>query len=432
MPCERTEAKKSDPMYEEFLTKNPDFQSIVEALTSGIFGEPKAVLLKAMVEGTAYTPHILYVRAREFVGGEFPVAKITSWAYLNGNPLGKVKGSLYKIGAVVRDTSTTANPLVGARELVAYRKTMAGKEICEPVALLGIRFVNRLIEEGKQDNRSLSKIFGAVNKTTDADYRHGYVVYKVIELLAKNRNLQLRQIDIARESRIPISSIGKTLDTLGALGVIEYISPSARETLGKRARDWAIYTPTKPIRYEEALAVTKRHSTRLAYPELLYGMVEEMNRDIKKGVTGNGLSEKLGYRHINKICKILSALQKGGLLEAPLVGREIHSIAKANKYTILLWDELLEPIGRVANELLEGKTEALEKIRRTIQLYDSDDVLRQHMQNALRVYNLERSRIGTQGGLEIRKLILETLQRERETGVDSLKPGDLSKRVNRS
>src|SRR3989344_5250612 len=118
-----------NPRYQDFADRNPTFQDRIEAFTSGILTpNTKAIALWAMEPERFYNEGELYRRIKEFAGGTFPITSPSIWQYCNGTPEHNWEGSLYAIGAVVRDHLTVMDTASGPLIEVTYAKTRAGED----------------------------------------------------------------------------------------------------------------------------------------------------------------------------------------------------------------------------------------------------------------------------------------------------------------
>jgi len=133
-------------------------------------------------------------------------------------------------------------------------------------------------------------------------------------------------------------------------------------------------------------------------------IVEYINENPDKELEHNKISEKLDIHPLSAL-KIISQLKKLGYLTSEFSGN-IHSKARANEFTLKLWEELLEPIGKVAKKL----DPYVEEFREKLEFYEEKpEIWKEHIKNQLKAYEMERKNVGRKGGKEIRKAILEVL-----------------------
>lgn len=120
----------------------------------------------------------------------------------------------------------------------------------------------------------------------------------------------------------------------------------------------------------------------------------------------NEVAKKLGISS-NHVSNCLSVLSELGYMESEFSGRKIESIAKANEHTRDLWEDLLDPIGKVS---INCDPYAYSGFYDVLYMYMSnEDERRKAIQNQLLIYDMERSGIGHKGGEELRDIILNVL-----------------------
>ena len=144
-----------------------------------------------MEPGSFYTQGELYFRAKEFAGGGFPICRPAVWSYCNGHP-GQAEGSLYTIGAVVKDEIEIIETGEGPLIMVTYAKTPAGEDFGDAIAARALALSRKLTSR----YRSIARIFGGTNKSKTVKIRKGFVVYKVIRLLVQNPRKEYRALGI--------------------------------------------------------------------------------------------------------------------------------------------------------------------------------------------------------------------------------------------
>ena len=391
--------------YKLFREKNPDFKSRVEAILNGILSpDPKGIALQAMDPRKAYTKTELYENVLEFCGlneKEFPLTD-SMWVYFNGNPRQRRKGSLKEIGAVVELKVKPKRTRYAKTYATAYQKTDAGKDFGDPAVALGTYLVN---EFKNLKYHSLQRVLSYPQRGRDRKYRRGYSIYKVAELLAKNPDSEFRWKDIVEELEGELSSIAisSALNSLGEVGVIDYQSP-CKDVEGKKAKGWAVYRVKEKIDYEKALEEVKKGYPKFHNLGYLKKIVEYINKNPDEEFEHHKISEKLGI-HPKQAALILSQLKKLGYLTSEFSGN-IHSKAKANEFTLKLWEELLEPIGKAVEKL----DPYVEEFREKLEFYEEKpEIWKDHIRNQLKAYEMERKNVGRKGGKEIRKAILEVL-----------------------
>ena len=260
----------------------------------------------------------------------------------------------------------------------------------------------------------MQRILGTSRKRNNTKCGRGYLTYKITELLAKNPDSEFRCKDIVKELRgeLEPKSISIILNSLGEIGVIGYESPY-REIKGKRATGWIVYRAKRKIDYEEALEEIKRvhpkFQSKRKYPKFKFlgylgRIIKHINKNLNEKLEYNKISDKL---HIPpyQVSSILSGLEKAGYLSSEFSGKT-KSRAKANEFTLRLWEKLLEPIGEAAEKLdpyVDGFREKLEFYE------EKPEIWKEQIKNQLMIYQRERRKTGPKGGKEIRKAIVDVL-----------------------
>ena len=387
--------------------KGPEgFQLRIEALTSGILSpDSKAITLLSMEPGVRYTATSLYNQVKNFAGlDELPLTAPSIWPYCNGS--GHSEGSLSSIGAVVKVQVKVVMTATGPKAVYAYEKTGAGSAFGDSAATLGIAFVNKLVELEKPAPWSLLRIFGASNKSEDASFRRGFLVYKIIELLANNPDIEFNSSDIMRQTGLTFSNaISPTLFLLGKSGMIDYVSPY-RESGGEHG-SWALFKAESTLNYKTCLKDIREQYPEIYVPGALRKIVDYINEHIGIDIDCHSFSNVLG---INKshVSSILSYLRNTGHLTSQFEGK-VHSAVKANDFTGLLWVDLLEPIGRASRTM----NPEVEGFRDKLLMYKSDpQLLVEHIGTAFEIYADERNNIGPGSGQKVKASLLEILRSE--------------------
>ncbi len=400
------------------------FQLRVEALTSGVLSpDPKAITLWSMQSDVRYTKAELYKQVMRFADlDELPLTSTATWGYCNG--AGNWEGSLSSIGATVKVEVTTVMTATGPKAAYAYEKTGAGSAFGDPAAALGIAFVNELLEHGKPTPLSLLRIFSSSNKTEDASARRGFSVYMITRLLANSPDTEFDNGAIVKKLEklgLTRDAVSFALSSLGASGMIAYMSPY-KEYGGKRARGWAIYKAESTLDYETCLKDIKMRYPKFNRPGGLRAVVDCFNENPKKALDHNELVDKIGIRK-EHASGILSYLRNTGHLNSQFEGCK-RSIAKANELTFLLWNDLLEPIGRAA-ETMNPRTEGF---RDKLSMYTSDpQLLVEHIGNVFEIYGAERNNVGPASGPKVRSALLAILRSENG---NPIKNSELTERLN--
>ena len=397
--------------YKLFREKNPDFKSRVEAILNGILSpDPKGIALQAMDPREIYTVTELYENVLEFCDvseEEFPLSVDGVWGYFYGHSSRRREGSLKEIGAVVELKVKPKRTRYAKTYATAYQKTDAGKDFGDPAVALGTYLVNEFEKKkNKVKYGSLQRILGSPHKSKDARARRGYGVYKIVELLAKNSDSEFRWKDIAKELKEELdeSTVSSILNSLGEAGVVDYKSPH-REIKGEWTKGWAVYKAKGKIDYEKVSEEIKKKYPRYGHLGCLKKIVEYINENPDKELEHNKISEKLDIHPLSAL-KIISQLKKLGYLTSEFVGGKVQSKARANEFTLKLWEELLEPIGKAVGKL----DPYVEEFREKLEFYEEKpEIWKDHIRNQLKAYEMERKNVGRKGGKEIRKAILEVL-----------------------
>ncbi|MFZ8830378.1 MAG: hypothetical protein ACO2OO_02940 [Candidatus Aenigmatarchaeota archaeon] len=412
-------------MYEKFIEANPTPQSRIDAFTNGILSpDPKGLALLATDPEKAYTKKELYDQFLNFYGlDKLPITKDAVWAYFKGDLSNSLRGSsLEAIGTVVklRIKKITVN------YVTAYQKTDAGRDFGDPIVAIGTYVVNKL-SEMNAGYCSLWRILGAAQVPKEIEHRRGFRVYQIIKFLAENQESKFTQAEICDELGIGYVSASYILKHLGKAGVIYYFS-SHREVEGRRQKGWAQYRLAGELDDTEEI-VKKARKLKPWFSNV--GDLRRVVRYIRKKPNDiferNKLSEKLKIRP-KIISHCLSILSELGYLSYELKGREIQSVAKANDITRILWEELFEPIERVAYSLNPNDSELRERLE--YYQYHKEE-WKKAVKIQLEIYDRERSHIGQEGGNEIRGLILLVLSQHKEGMKASHIYEEVNKRIER-
>lgn len=215
-----------DSKYSGFLEANPSFQERVEAFTSGLLTpDPKLVSLWSMEEGVSYTAGELYYQVKEFVGDRLPICRPAMWSYYRGAD--RCPGPLKKFGFVANELDeAVAGP-------VTFEKTPVAADFGDALAARALWLSGKLTSK----YRSMLKIFGGPQKNEDAKSRRGFVVYKVVKLLAEQPENVFRTTDVADLTGISATILTLALNTMAEAGTIDYESP-CRDKDGHTPKGW--------------------------------------------------------------------------------------------------------------------------------------------------------------------------------------------------
>jgi hypothetical protein len=378
-------------MYEEFLKANPDVKSRIEALTSGLLTpDLKGLALRAMNPTQAYTVKELYEQILDFYGlDELPITVEGVWQYYYRGP--HHPGSLESIGAVVRLEVKKK----GGKYVIAYQKTDAGRDFGDALVDIGTYVVNKV-------EQPLWIILGFAGSS--GEYRRGYIVHEIIKLLAENPKDKFTTTQIVKELKLGYSCISSALNHLGNYKLIDYISPF-REIKGERNKGWAEYKLIKELDEEEKI-IQEAKNLKPYFSDVGYlrKVIKYINSHPHETFELNKLSKELGISPTNA-SKCISILFHLGYLDSELKGK-VRSIAKANKNTIILWEELFEKIERVAYSLNPNDSEFME-IFEYYQAHPKE--WKDAVKRQIEMYDGKKSQLGLEGGEETRRLILAVL-----------------------
>jgi len=240
-------------MYEEFKKANPDFQSRIEAFTSGILSpDSKGITLVSMDPSRAYTYRELYKSVCAFSGfdpglSEFPLTHRSIWGYCDGTPSRRLRSSLDSIGAVVKLKAKRRSTSYRSLLATAYQKTDAGRDFGDPIVAMGTYTVNEITKR-KPKYSSLWRLLGSAPKSPETRYRAGFTRYKIIKFLSENPTEEFRREDIILAlSQLDDTAISNALNSLGEAGAIDFYSPY-RDVRGEKVCGWAEYILVKSMR----------------------------------------------------------------------------------------------------------------------------------------------------------------------------------------
>ncbi len=383
-------------MYEEFLERNPTFESRVDAFTSGILTpDTKALVLWAM-DDRPYTSRRLYAAAERFSGRDFPITQTPVWKYCTGNE--HSEGSLYSIGTVVKErvVDTSSGPTI------AYIKTDAGRDFGEPLAALACMLVNELA--GKVHYASMRRLLGHASKPPTAIHRHGYAVYKIIKLLAENPDTDFRCADITEQTELGDKAISDALNSLGEAGFIHYYSPH-REICGVWQSGWSSAVVSKFILDADFEVIFKgaREERGFNSRSYLQAAIDYCEQHVGKEVKHTDIAKACGM-HITSASKCMSILRDAGYLKGELKGGEKQSSAKCNEHTSTIWNGLLKDVERLARDI-----ESYKVLRRALDIYSDENLRLQHVHRWMSVYEQERTYRGIEHALFIKRRVLNVL-----------------------
>jgi hypothetical protein len=389
-----------NPKYSDFLERNPTFQERIEAFTSGILTpDPKVITLWSMEPGSFYTQGELYSRVKEFAGGGFPICRPAVWSYCNGHP-GQVEGSLYTVGAVVKDEIEIIETGEGPLVTVTYAKTPAGEDFGDAIAARALRVSRKLSSR----YRSMARIFGGTNKSKKAKLRKGFAVYKVVKLLAQNPRKEYRALDIEVETKLPTKALSDTLNSLGDAGIIDYESPY-RDKAGKRATGWAEYRLIDKSLLDKGLQelYSELRETNPGFAVKVYlKTVLKYIKDNPEEIYSAALCRRLRIRK-DFVSVMLSILKNKGYLDSVFQGKRILSKTRGNHTTILLWKDLLEPIEAAADRL---EPDDFQGFYEPLEFYNTRTYTRtEHIRRMLAKYDMERTNRGAEGSQEIDRVL---------------------------
>lgn len=408
--------------YKDFLEKNPTIESRIEAFTSGILSpDAKAITLWAMEPGRYYSNSELYTRVKEFSGGDFPITSEAIWAYCNGSP--PHEGSLYRIGAVLKDEIEIMQTSEGPLIRVVYAKSDVGEDFGDCLAARALLLSQQLNSRYK----SIWRIFGFANKPKDARTRKGYAVYKIIKELGTHPKKIYTASDLEAITQLPMEVLSKSLHSLGEAEIIDYESPF-KEIKGKRVKEWANYIlVNKELakKNNEEIYEEIKLLKRFENPGYLEKILNYIKCNQEEEYENNKLSQKLKIIKC-QVSNILSLLEVLGYLQSEFKGGNIQSKAIANSNTSLVLEILLKPIEAIAQRLdsddYKGFYEPLVR-------YEDEAIRMRDIQNQLQIYENERSCRG-RSSEEIVSILLSLPKREMKLSeIKEIIEGGLRRRV---
>lgn len=389
-----------DLKYSGFLEVNPTFQDRVEAFTSGLLTpDPKLVSLWSMEDGVSYTEGELYRQAEKFVGDRLPISYPAMWSYYRGTD--RWPGPLKKFGFV-------ANELDGAiASPVTFEKTPVAADFGDALAARALWLSGKLTSK----YRSMLKILGGPQKKGNAKARRGFVVYKVVKLLAEQPEHVFRATDVADLTGISATILWLALNTMAEAGTIDYESP-CRDKDGHTPTGWAQYRLANKILLTKDLDELydeyrqDRPFSHLKAP--LKSVLEYIRRHPEAVYSIERLPEVIAVDR-SGVSNILSFLKNRGFLEADFQGGFVHSKTRANESTCLLWEHLLRPIEAVANRLVPADCKGFHDVRDS---YASQPKTRKdHLQQMLARYQMERTHRGFDEARDVDAVLLALPQK---------------------
>jgi Fe2+ or Zn2+ uptake regulation protein len=206
-------------MYEEFTKANPNPQSRINTFLATISPDTRGLTARPWEDGKAYTFEEIDALLRNFYELEkFPVGKTTILSYCE---------YLASKGIVKK--------LEVEKGEIAFQKTDAGIDLIDPLIDIGTYIVSKLLKMGAP-YCSLWKILGGASKPLKSSCGGGFAKYKVLGLLAENRESKFSCIEIyeilreREEVSIPYALISHALFSLCEVGVVDcfYLPVSRR------------------------------------------------------------------------------------------------------------------------------------------------------------------------------------------------------------
>ncbi len=392
-------------MYDEFVRRNPTFEDRIDALTSGMLTpDMKALALWAMERDKFYTRSTLYTAAERFAGRRLPSSSKNVWQYCHGNLYRGHEGSLYSIGAVVKDTTVDT----GSGSMIAYGKTDAGADFGDALAALACMAVNRLDGDAQRSRYvTMNRILGAPYKSMPAAHRHGYAIYKVVKLLVENPDKDFRVTDFIAHTELNDTTLGYALNILGNFGVISYYSPY-RDVHGKRASGWAVVKVKREICEADFDDIYERAiGTRKFYKKYLNLVLEFCKNHVHEELDYTKIAKSLGIDK-SAVSKCIRVLRDFGYLEGEIKGGEKISSAMCTPHTIRLWQDLFTDVERIAMDM-----KVYPELGRALRIYEEDESLRlDHVRRWMDLYEAESTRLGHRHNI-LKQRILKKLTRDR-------------------
>ncbi len=388
-------------MYDDFLRINPTFEARIDALTSGMLTpDTKALALWAMGRDRYYTTSGLYTAVERFAGGMLPITRNAIWEYCYGTPHKDSEGSLYSIGAVVKDLTVDT----GSDSVLAYGKTDAGADFGDALAALECMAVNRL-DSSLQRPRfvSMLRALGAANKDINGKHRRGYAVYKTIKLLAENPDNDFKALDVSEITELNRSVTSCVLNNLGRSGVIYYYSPH-RDVGGKTQSGWSVLRVKEKILdvdfdevYERAKNERKFYSK-----DYLTRVIEYCKEHFDNEIERHDIA-RITKIHVSNVSSCVTILRAFGYLEGELKA----SSARCNEHTINLWQDVFADVERVASEV-----KVYPELNRALNDYSDESLRLRHVRRWMDIYEAERTQHGPKHGKIAAQKVLENLTRK--------------------
>ncbi len=389
-----------DSKYSGFFEANPTFQERMEAFTSGLLTpDPKLVSLWSMEEGVSYTAGELYHQVKEFVGDRLPICRPAMWSYYRGTS--RCPGPLKKFGFVANELDEA---IPGP---VTFEKTPVAADFGDALAARALCLSGKLTSK----YRSMLKIFGGPQKKEDATARRGFVVYKVVKLLAEQPENVFRTTDVADLTGISATILTLALNTIAEAGTIDYESPY-RDKDGHTPKGWAQYRLVNKgllTRDLDELYDEYRQDRPFSHLKAPLKSVLEYIRRHPEAVYSIATLPEVVSVDRSYVSNILSFLKNRGFLESGFQGGFVHSKTRANENTCLLWEHLLRPMEAVANRLVPADCKGFYDV---LDFYASQPETRKdHLQQMLARYQVERTQRGFDEARDVDAVLLALPQK---------------------
>lgn len=403
--------------YKEFVSMHStegiyDPEKGLEGLLSCLTPDTKAVALLSMQRGEDYFTSLdLFKKISNYLENyglnkkDFPLSSTAPWVYcFTYKKADKqfIDGSLIDIGAVIKKTIYVTNE--GLK--TGCEISQAGEELCKPLISRTIHFVNEAREKNLLKSYSMFKILGAVNSITEK--RRQISVFNIVKALVENPNLNsASEIKELLGSKQNHPYIAEALISLGETGIINYESPY-KEINGKWIKSFKTYSLTKEglARLKDKEEVYKKmknieicHSIGFNRKNLSESIDYILDNPDEK-YDYLSLAEKFGATDYRPFRTILWALTKSGYLNS-LFDDNMHTAAKtkmsANYATHFFYDSVLLPAHESAKNLEPTNDVGISS---------------NELKNFLANFRREKTRIGPDGGDEIKAAILRVLENE--------------------
>ncbi len=399
--------------YKEFVSMHStegvyDPEKGLEGLLSCLTPDTKAVALLSMQRGEDYFTSLdLFKKISNYLENyglnrkDFPLSFAAPWVYCFCYKKADkqfIDGSLINIGAVIKKTYYNTNE--GLKTGVEI--SLTGEELCKPLISKAIHFVNEAREKNLLKFYSTFKILGAVNSKTEKRRQTG--VFNIMKALVENPSLNSANeiIELLKDKQNP-TTIAGTLISLGNTGIINYESP-CKEINGKWIKNFKTYCLTgegltKLGNKEEIYHKLKDHSSNsLGFSKKsLFDSIEYILNNPDEKYDFLSLTEKVGATDYRYYQTVLLALTKTGYLNSIFEAAAARTKMSANYATHLFYDSVLLPAYESASNLKPA-------INTEISQYD----LRGFLEN----FRKEKTRIGPDGGGEIKAALLNVLKNE--------------------